>query len=442
MKKRELHREIHRELEADDLTQAKLVVAESKAVKTPQKLNLAVERVKTGASIDIDIHKFEEQKKEAQHSFDMATERAEKLLAAGVIDESITQAKLELSRHHHEVREQYTIIIQMLGEEKGKLGSITTAEVMVQAKRDTAEMSKRVKKAGAADFKKSMAVFRKLIDSLERNSKMQKQQVEEKASVPAVPLFTIVTTMFSEARDNVTCSIFEVKSGLRVGIFTPHINTDPGREILKMPRSKSLVKTMTNHLKQKPSVTIRLAPGYQKKVKKQILKGYDGLLFQTLPLPEQDWAALVFELQFFGYGEQGLTVNYPPFCAMESRLLLQGSEIVIGLQPATVPGEDLEAKRANLFQMPMDQVQALACMSGNWAAHHDSTEVLTIPTGFLCIYVSTGCLGYRWACSGDTADNLRIMESLRSLMSSLPEMNNVSAGHTQWKDWLGSLQTM
>ena len=144
--------EIHRELEADDLMQAKLVVAESKAAKTPQKLNLAVERVKTGASIDIDIHKFEEQKKEAQHSFDMATERAEKLLAAGVIDESITQAKLELSRHHHEAREQYTLIIQILGEEKGKLGSITTAEVMVQAKRDTAEMSKRVKKNGRGRF--------------------------------------------------------------------------------------------------------------------------------------------------------------------------------------------------------------------------------------------------------------------------------------------------
>ena len=123
------------------------------------------------------------------------------------------------------------MIIQILGEEKGKLGSITSPEVMVQAKRDTAEMSKRVKKEGAADFKKSMAVLRKLIDSLERNSKMQKQQVEEKASVTAAPLFTIVTTMFSDARDNVTCSIFDKRLAPRhLQNLPPRICVDVRRE--------------------------------------------------------------------------------------------------------------------------------------------------------------------------------------------------------------------
>ena len=299
---------------------------------------------------------------------------------------------------------------------------------------------KRVKKGGAAKFKKSMAVVPKLTDSLERKSKMQKRQKVSKVALTAAPLFTIVSQKFSDARDNVTCSIFEVRSGLRVGVFSAHTNTDPVRELLKMPRCSQLVQEMAIYLKQNQTGTISLDMNHKLKAKKEIQKGFDGLLFRSLPVPEQDWAVLVFELQFFGYGEQGLTVNFPPFCAMESRLLVQGEEIVIGLQPATVPGKNLKAKRSNLFQMSMDQLQALAGMSGNWASHHDSTELLTIPTGFLCIYVSSGCMGYRWACSGDRADNLRIIESLTSLLDAFPEMKNARSGHVQWKEWLGSFQ--
>ena len=295
-----------------------------------------------------------------------------------------------------------------------------------------------MKKGGAAKSKKSVAVFPKLTGSLDRSRKVQKQQEVAKVALTAEPLFAIVSQKFSDARDNVACSIFEVRSGLRGGVFSAHTNTDPVRELLKLPRCNELVQEMAIYLKQNQAGTIRLEMYHQMQAKKEIQRGFDGLLFRTLPLPQQDWAALVFELQFFGYGEQGLTVNFPPFCAMESRLLVQGEEIVIGFQPATVPGKNLKAKRSNLYQMSMDQVQALAGMSGNWASHHDSTEVLTIPTGFLCIYVSSGCMGYRWTCSGDKADTLRIIQSLTSLLDAFPEMNNARSGHVQWKEWLGS----
>ena len=127
--------------------------------------------------------------------------------------------------------------------------------------------------------------------------------------------------------------------------------------------------------------------------------------------------------------DTSLTVGFPHFASMEVRVLIEGSEVIVGIPVSKIPGDLLRDKRNFLLKQAIDDIQRLV-EDGGFIAVHDHTKPLLLPTGFVYIYASRGYAGLRWSCSSDEGDTTRNMMNLEMLLESFPELRKESLGMT------------
>ena len=155
-----------------------------------------------------------------------------------------------------------------------------------------------------------------------------------------------------------------------------------------------------------------------------------------MPIPEAlDWGTKVFAPYFTGMAPSAVTVGMAHMCLAECRIIFEGSEMILGLNPNDCIGADLKEKRKNLFMCTVGVITELVRKSG-FAVRHDSTQMVVLPSGFLYIIASTGCAGLRWSISCDDEDTQRVQYHLDNVLKAFPECANASQGYYQFFKWL------
>jgi hypothetical protein len=101
---------------------------------------------------------------------------------------------------------------------------------------------------------------------------------------------------------------------------------------------------------------------------------------------------------------------------MDARFLFEGTELVVGLPIGIIEGRSLKEKEATILQTSEEQLRRMIKDTGGFAVTHDSSRLLIVPTGFLLITASNGCVGARWSVSGGDSDTLRVKQGLQSVL--------------------------
>ena len=134
-----------------------------------------------------------------------------------------------------------------------------------------------------------------------------------------------------------------------------------------------------------------------------------------------------YQHQFIGMSATGLQVGYAHFAAMELRVVLKGSETIIGIVPEKIPGANAKEKRKALFSSPFDTVQKLVA-DGGFAFEHGDDKAAVLPTGYFYAIASEGCTLLRWSLSSDDNDTHRQAKCLKDLLDSFPELRKPNLG--------------
>ena len=235
----------------------------------------------------------------------------------------------------------------------------------------------------------------------------------------------------------VSGSVFEAKAGVRVCLIAPSHGLDPVGMLLRLPITKSSFKNLAAHLKVEPWGVVNLQEDTKKKKLMKILAGcFDTALFARLTLPDTDWSKLVYDLQFMGMQRGFVHAGVTHMCCMEARVLLEGTETVMGAETAKVPGVTVLEKRRWLWEANKLELLEVFRKDG-FCFTHDSTKAIIIPSGFLCIiFASEGAKGVRWSVSSDTADTSRVTYGLTNLLTSFPDMKKASLGYAPFLGFL------
>ena len=439
-----------RQLEVEDLTAASLVSAtgdESIKSKASGK-NVSVEKVRVGGAINLLVEKCRTNIKTNDAVLSDINGRLKTQFdGIGSMNPHITQAQADLTRAHTTATQFYDKTIDKLLLLVTNLAQYENATAVSAQKTEADRLMKLVAapKGEVKTFVQAKKEFVKMLDNQARDAKMQVAgNAMDKADVRESPFYTIIKTKYGNADEKVNCtsSFFEAKSGSRAALLSPNPLTDPLATLLNNAKVRKGLKDMQKHLLTNSTGISKLPdPAVQRKLKKDLSVAFDANMFSQLPLPpNQDWTAQVFEYQIFGSQDKHISVNFPHMCLMEARVLLEGEEIIVGIPYTNIPGENLKAKRAGLFSMPMDTIADLVSTTG-FAFRHDSTQLALLPTGFVIIIASVGggTAGLRWSVSSDDACVNRTKSQLQVLLESFPELGNASTGYCQWKAWLNAM---
>lgn len=163
----------------------------------------------------------------------------------------------------------------------------------------------------------------------------------------------------------------------------------------------------------------------------------DGQLFTQFILPKElPWSSKVNDIQVFGSAINYVSCGYPPFGAMEVRVVFSGSILVVGISDDYLPNKDLKVARKTLLTMPKAELQKLVETHG-FLTEVMHGELVVIPSGFFCIVISTSASeGLRWTISSDQPDTLRVHNSLKQLLSVFPELRSSNTGYAAFEEWL------
>ena len=108
------------------------------------------------------------------------------------------------------------------------------------------------------------------------------------------------------------------------------------------------------------------------------------------------------------------TVNFPAFGCMEGRLVLEGTETVMGIPLDAVPprGPDFFQKRAWLQACSKEDLLTLVRENG-WCVAHNNSQCPIVPSGFICVYFCAEKTKLiRWGISSDGRDTERVQVAL------------------------------
>ena len=98
-------------------------------------------------------------------------------------------------------------------------------------------------------------------------------------------------------------------------------------------------------------------------------------------------------------------------------------------------GDGLKETRAWLTSASKDDLSDFFARKG-FAVEHDSSNLLVIPSGFICCVFSSGAKMIRWGLSSDDSDTDRVKKSLDMLLQSSEELRETSADYTEFQRYL------
>ena len=134
-------------------------------------------------------------------------------------------------------------------------------------------------------------------------------------------------------------------------------------------------------------------------------------------------------------------VSTTHFGAMEVRVVLEGSETLVGIPYDTTPGATLREKREYLMAAPVGDISKLFEADGHgpkpWILTHGPAHPAVVPSGFLvCNFVKQTTIGLRWSFSGDLEDTQRTRKILRGIIDCYPDSVTPATGHANVLDYL------
>ena len=292
-------------------------------------------------------------------------------------------------------------------------------------------------------FTQTLSSFKKTMQKIERERKLSTDRSGTTTVLQSIPPLVTITLniLRSKGETNLSTSAFEAKAGNRAAVVTPSAGRDPASTFTTVAKMKKLLKDISIHLKTNTSANSSLPDQPTKnKVLKELKHAFEPSLFATLVVPnDEGWAQKIFMPQLWGATGGHVQCGYSPFCMMDCRMVLEGSETIAGIALAAIPGNNLKEKRKFVFMQAIDKISELIT-AGGFIFSHDSSKIAVLPTGFLYIICSdTLVRGIRWSCSSDDPDTNRVKCGLADITASYPEVGNLSTGYAQYRDWLSAM---
>ena len=240
-------------------------------------------------------------------------------------------------------------------------------------------------------------------------------------------------------------SLFEAKSGhapcvLQTATTIRGKDFDLPTTLAKMLPVKQAVKSLNQHLQSSPWGYQDIASDTKgKKIITTIAKCFDPMVMSKLPVDtEQGFGAKVYRPSFLGLKKYFMHCNLSPYAAMEARLVVEGSEFVMGVQCDDVPpqGDDLKQKRNWMASASAADLKELFGTKG-FLVKHDSSNLLIVPSGWMCyIFSEDGAKIIRWGLSSDNNDTSRVKVYLDMMIRSSAELRSAGAGYTAFHRYL------
>ncbi len=192
------------------------------------------------------------------------------------------------------------------------------------------------------------------------------------------------------------------------------------KSLERQPKVKKALKDIISHLREVKGRQTAMLPmqdaPFQKKFQKTILGGFEDGVFARLIVPQTDWAQRLYAVCFYGYASHHVAAQMSYMATMEARVLFEGTELVFGLPIGIIEGHSLKEKEDTILRSSEEQLRRMIKDTGGFAVTHDSSRLLIVPTGFLLITASNGCVGARWSVSGGDSDTLRVKQGLQSVL--------------------------
>ena len=278
------------------------------------------------------------------------------------------------------------------------------------------------------------------MDKVDRDLKNAENDGAVEVNELLPPIHAILMTLAAGGNKNTTPSLFEAKGGVRGAAVNSKPSKDAIEAIQSQSKSKKALKELAQHLRgQKYGVIPVKDLPFSRKLRKEIDAAYDSNVATRITLPESaNWADKIRLFEFYG-SERNIAVGMAPMCCIDCRIVLTGSEVILGATPSALQGSDLKEKRKCLYTMTVDQYSKLIDDGTAFVMVNDGSSLAMLPSGFLYAIASDSVTGLRWSCGSDEADLLRVRHDLGALLESFQELRLESTGYTQWYKWLQSL---
>ena len=125
-----------------------------------------------------------------------------------------------------------------------------------------------------------------------------------------------------------------------------------------------------------------------------------------------------------------MSIGYASMGAMEARICLVGSVLIVGIPFEAAGGNTLKEKRSNLVTCTAENLSDMAEKSKGFVIAAKPGELTVTPSGFLLVHVYEESInaGLRWTLCADAADALRVKTALHAMLTSFPELKAPSTG--------------
>ena len=138
----------------------------------------------------------------------------------------------------------------------------------------------------------------------------------------------------------------------------------------------------------------------------------------------------VFEFQFFKHCAGQCSISMTPFCIEEVRIVVSGSEHIIGVKVDSIPGSTLKEKTRVLYEKTVEELAAMAKRTGGFAMTLTSSSGLfVVPRSHLIINIKAeageGVCGVRWGFVLGPEQAPDYTNAFDMLTSSYPETNSI-----------------
>jgi len=429
------------QLEQEDAMAAALACGENggPTVKVPNAHGVQIMKVKVMAAITIMITNIDKQIAEVAADEDKLT--TELLALEG--DESVKNMVNRLCQTNTELSTNAAGYLKQLKNDvlelKRGLHEQEDYKAVEETKKSLSAIGKKLTKEAVKSWRAAVRTTTTSIESHKRGTALSRTEAVAPGDAPVRYRALLAVT----GSLPITSAGFEAKAGIKACLVPPKAHADVVEILGKVPFIKQASKRLTDFLKKEALCVINVESDAKgKKLLKTLKTHFDSIFFTALMTPNEAWAEHIYSVQVYGSRKHSITTGPAAFCCTECRLVLTGSETVIGLPDGDVPGSDFLSKRNWLDAAGTeDLILALSQSQNSFCTSHNGSSMLVIPSGFLLVYVSTGTegtTGLRWSVSGCTNDSNRVCRTLKASVEAFKELADPKSGYPAFLRYLDS----
>jgi hypothetical protein len=294
-----------RELEAEDLAAAALVVKEPEDVDgtSAGESSLALARVKVSGHMQVVKTRVETALQESQEKWEELKNKIAKDFSDGLA-QHLNEAQNDLKQALDEASHKANTFVQTLAAAEVSIGKCTSLQEM-QTKRKIVDTElKEFQSKQLSKFNRGFAALVRAMNTVKRKSDLACLASKVVVGPEAPPaLFAIGKALIGMGVINQSSSSFEAKCGVRAALVAAG-GGDPCGLIGSMAKTKKAMKDIRKHLQTNKTASVPVVdPPSTKRITKELKKIFDPCLFSTLALPEEEWSRKIYQPSYFGFSQ-------------------------------------------------------------------------------------------------------------------------------------------